>query len=57
MTDKCAWCCAEIDREKSMSDLCADCDVVELKHLEAEQDNEFRRWREIDNRIDIARGK
>jgi hypothetical protein len=58
MTARCEWCDAEIeDRENWLGDLCADCCEVERKQTEDDDAREYRRERELDNRIDAARGK
>jgi hypothetical protein len=57
MTPKCAWCDAPItDHENRLGSLCADCHTESCNQPDAD-DEEYRRGREIDNRIDAARGK
>lgn len=52
MSPRCAWCDADIDHEQSMSDLCADCNAVELQHIEDEEKRARLRSIAEDQRVD-----
>lgn len=57
MIPRCAWCDVEIDREQSLSDLCADCNAVELKQIEQDERARWEREWATEMAIDAARGK
>lgn len=54
---KCEWCDAELDRENSLSELCADCVEADDKQDAKDEASECAYWRHINQKIDEARGK